>query len=230
MSAPMVLASLAGTKTQTRRLVVPQPQRGTPAFGPLHVGPDVENDPTPFLVWQDDPQSYFKVRCPYGVAGDRLWLREGWRTGVSLDNLNATEIATKCADAGYTKPWAPLLFTADDYTRDANTLRDFGNDWGRPRLARFMPRWASRLTLEVTDVRVQRLQDISEEDAKAEGVEPWDALSRDQVIPGPGFDGALYRDNLHRLPFSDLWDSINAKRAPWDSNPWVWALTFRRAA
>ena len=84
-----------------------------------------------------------------------------------------------------------------------------------------MPRWASRLTLELTAVRVQRLQEISEADAIAEG-----------VLPCP--DEPMYADEPHEryLPpqfrFGDLWDSINAKRAPWSSNPWVFALTFRK--
>jgi hypothetical protein len=95
-----------------------------------------------------------------------------------------------------------------------------------------MPRAFSRITLEVTEVRVQRLQEISEDDARAEGVEPYTPphghISPGQRVPGPGFDGCRLGDQPHRLPFADLWDSINGKRAPWSSNPWVWALTFRR--
>jgi hypothetical protein len=78
-----------------------------------------------------------------------------------------------------------------------------------------MPRWASRITLEITDVRVQRLQEISEEDAEAEGVYSWSEM-------GP-------LDICARPLFASLWDSLNGKRAPWASNPFIWALTFRRA-
>lgn len=78
-----------------------------------------------------------------------------------------------------------------------------------------MPRWASRITLEVTGVRVERLQDISEEDASAEGVEMYDSATGD-VFYGP------------RDAFMALWETINGKRAPWASNPWVWVIEFRR--
>lgn len=80
----------------------------------------------------------------------------------------------------------------------------------------FMPRWASRLLLEITDVRVQRAQDISDEDAKAEGVEMPDG------IPQPP-EWWSYREE-----YGHLWDRINGKRAPWSSNPWVWCVNFRR--
>ena len=89
----------------------------------------------------------------------------------------------------------------------------------------FMPRWASRITLEITDVRVQRLHDISEEDAQGEGIEklPYPG--------GPNFFTYLADRVWHSAPtakecFADLWDSINAKRCPWSSNPWVWAVSF----
>lgn len=78
-----------------------------------------------------------------------------------------------------------------------------------------MPRWASRITLEITDVRVERLQSISEEDAAAEGVDPMVVLPGDVVS--------------HVAGFGVLWDSINHDRAPWDSNPWVWAISFKVA-
>jgi hypothetical protein len=82
-----------------------------------------------------------------------------------------------------------------------------------------MPRWASRITLEITDVCVQRLQEISEEDARAEGIGALDAVAS-------GGNELLH--GTHRGAFVELWDSINGKRAAWASNPWVWTLTFRR--
>lgn len=118
----------------------------------------------------------------------------------------------------------------------------------------FMRRLFSRITLEITERRVQRLRAISDDDAKAEGVRPYTpphgALSPEQRVPGPGFDGARIGDQPHRLPFADRWDSINGKRRrrvhtelgergypgmisvieesfSWESNPFVWALTFR---
>jgi hypothetical protein len=207
-AGPLVRAILSGQKTQTRRLVKPQPEsvwgRGVALPGnPLAVRSDAYH--VHARVAGEDRYLY----CPYGAPGDRLWVREtfAWLTGAGRR----------------------IVFRADaDPPRDRFSgapIEDM--TWASPF---YMRRADSRITLEVTDVRAQRLQEISEEDAKAEGVESWDSLSREQVIPGPGFDGALYRDNLHRLPFSDLWDSINAKRAPWDSNPWVWAVSFRRVA
>jgi hypothetical protein len=88
----------------------------------------------------------------------------------------------------------------------------------------FMPRWASRITLEVTEVRVQRLQEVTEDDALAEGVEPLKHIAPDQ----PLLTGGTAGEQPHRLAFSVLWDSINGERASWVSNPWVWAVSFRR--
>lgn len=105
----------------------------------------------------------------------------------------------------------------------------------------FMPRWASRITLEITDVRVERIQDISEADAIAEGIEPNWIGPLDKGPNGAGSDGWLgdswrhYTNGVDGEPaytpaesYRSLWDSINAKRAPWDSNPWVWCISFRR--
>jgi hypothetical protein len=104
----------------------------------------------------------------------------------------------------------------------------FDNIKWRPSI--HMPRWASRITLEVTDVRVQRLQDITDEDAKAEGVVPLEHIHEDQRVPGPGFNDCRLGDQPHRLPFAILWDEINGKRAPWEADPWVWAIEFERVA
>ena len=83
-----------------------------------------------------------------------------------------------------------------------------------------MPRWASRITLEITNIRVERLQDITQEDAKAEGVDPW--------FPKTESLKDLFTNGSYRNGFHELWDSINAKTHPWDSNPWVWVIEFRK--
>ena len=102
-----------------------------------------------------------------------------------------------------------------------------GGPW-RPSI--YMPRWASRLTLEITEVRVQRLQDISEEDALAEGMDGHVAgegpVSRVRLFMEPGF----LHSRFYREGYEYAWDEINGKRAPWSSNPFVWVLTFRRQA
>lgn len=137
--------------------------------------------------------------CPYGQPGDRLWVRETWApvsAGEDAQNGRGT------------------LYRADPVF-DSMQAGDFAWKW-KPSI--HMPRWASRLTLELTAVRVERIQDCSEEriqdcseeDAKAEGIE-----------------GTEYG----RGHFANLWDSLNARRGyGWYANPWVWVLTFRRAA
>jgi hypothetical protein len=140
--------------------------------------------------------------CPYGQLGDRLWVRETW---APHDDL-----AVQSRDEGM------IYFRADDEQK-------YSTD-GKWRPSIFMPRWASRITLELTDVRVERLKEISELDAEAEGaMEWWNSLTRSQqeqiYSGGRGPCGA----------FRDLWDSINAKRGyGWEKNPFVWALTFKR--
>lgn len=185
-SAPMVRAILAGNKTQTRRVVnVKRGHRMVTDEG----------------LWQCEDD-----RCPYGERGNRLWVRETWWKGSededeapSKDRGSPTEYK---ADSGAAAPggW--------DWMR-----RSDRPPWARWRSPLHMPRWASRITLEIVDVRVQRVQDITEGDARAEGVDPM------LVLPGDVLS--------HVVAFGMLWDSINHKRASWDSNPWVWALTFK---
>lgn len=187
-SGPLVKALLAGAKTQTRRLVNPQPA-------------------APFV----DLES-----CPYGLPGHRLWVRENW--AIYHDHAAKVGKEEALRDAREHMPWAHIMFQADANGGHAEEHR-VGDRW-RPSI--HLPRWASRITLEVTEVRVQRLQDISEEDAKAEGVTT-------ESLPGKlnGKPATLY-PMTHRQAFTWLWDTINGKRAPWASNPWVWCVSFRR--
>lgn len=139
----------------------------------------------------NDDLAHFELLCPYGQPGDRLWVRETWGWVGDHHHEDHRSIYWK-ADRGdwpKTRKWRPSIF---------------------------MPRWASRLTLEVTDIRVQRVQEISEGDAKAEGATP--------SIVGDELDHLKYRAG-----FMALWDSINAKRGfGWDVNPWVWAISVKR--
>lgn len=211
-SAPMVRAIIEGRKTQTRRVVKPEWWRC--------LDPDDATD-----------RESAVAMCPYGVPGDRLWVREAWRTSEKLDSNNAREIAAKCEDAGYYAPWAPV-----EYLVDGERHNWTGPEWGNPgrvRSARFMPRWASRITLEIESVRVERVRDISEGDAEAEGTSFCEACGDCGWInsgPDGGYQcsdsrcGESNIDGFHRA-----WDSINAARGfGWDANPWVWALEFRR--
>jgi hypothetical protein len=159
------------------------------------------------------------IACPYGEPGDRLWVRETWR---------CFERPSDGVDG--------VLFRADDAFQEIENTRAAADAWvqandktGKWRPSIFMPRWASRIDLEVTEVRVQRLDEISEEDARAEGVvlPSFD----EQVARGDAIDGLrpVIRKATTRGEFSRLWDSINAERGyGWAANPWVWAITFRR--
>jgi hypothetical protein len=201
-SGPMVRALLDGTKTQTRRLAkgVAEVRDGV-AYRPEHTGHGTRG---PF-------EYACPIDCPYGVPGDRLWVRETWHP----------------CDGG------PIY--AADYPYP--TLADAANFAGVPRWypAIHMRREDSRLDLEITAVRVERLHDITEDDARAEG------FPLDPVKGVPGIlrvtDARTGKTEVHKVrthdftargSFCHLWDGINGKRAPWASNPWVWVVSFKR--
>lgn len=190
-SGPMVRAILEGRKTQTRRVIKPQPYFTCCQKQPTKAVQELADAAMKKMHSPED--------CSYGVAGDRLWVRESF---IHVP-------ATYCYEASASIPVeaAHTIYRADDMCGGEGTM------W-KPSI--FMPRWASRLTLEISDVRVQRLQEISEQDALAEG------------IPHGNCE-ASHRTNARR--FCALWDEINAKRGfGWGKNPWVWAITFRRLA
>lgn len=198
-SGPMVRAVLEGKKTQTRRVVNRQ---GDMEFDPAdpHFGPY-------WLSYATDAEGEdAKVRCPYGKPGDRLWVREAWRTLNVYDHL----------------PQRELVNTKVSY--DASTGRkDPSMWWGRYRHARFMPRWASRITLEITGVRVERLQEISEADARAEGITDGGCLTCGESEPC----GCSDPQPDARDAFAWLWQSIYGTDS-WFADPWVWVVEFKR--
>ena len=153
---------------------------------------------------------------PYGSPGDFLWVRETWH---HCPHCPTRWVAYRSGG------WVDhhVIERSDG---DMRPLRPkcAAHGW-RPSI--HMPRWASRISLRVEAVRVERLLAITEEDAKAEGVTPYTSIGPDQVVPGPGFNGARLGDQPHRLPFADLWRSINGAES-WDANPWVWVITFAR--
>lgn len=199
-SGPMVRALLSGTKTQTRRVVKPAKCKvmGVPMACCEFAGEVNQGDYT---------------NSPYGQPSDRLWVREAFRFPESIDHLSPAEIGEKALAAGYPKPWCPIQFEADGLRRTPQEWRDFvtppqANEAGRLRAGMHMPRWASRITLEVTGVRVERLQDISADDCWAEGI----PYSPDV-------------DPVHE--YRNLWEQINGPDS-WAANPWVWVVEFKR--
>lgn len=212
-SGPMVRAILDGRKTQTRRVVKPQPHED---FDHIEVGPyhptrvdrHGEEYPGSELFGAFTHEGECAWKSPYGQPGDRLWVRE---------TLSATHTG--------------LEYAADNTAVNHDEADEFNDRYARfqpfelePRSipSIFMPRWASRILLEVTDVRVERLQDISDEDATAEGVEAYadQQWKECKDIAEYGFD--LEAGDWFEL----LWSEING-RDSWDSNPWVWAITFK---
>lgn len=219
-SSEMVKAILAGRKTQTRRIF-----KGlTPPDCIGNHSCVVEDGAAKFHLNERLAMHEGEwTKCPYGYPGDRLWVRETWRPVGPWE----------CRDDK-----ATVQYRADgEYRRRTGWPSEFrikttdGADKWRPSI--FMPRWASRITLEITDVRVERLQDISEADAIAEGVEPVVFTAQDiEDTPADTEEGQLLRhlgpgQLTAKSNFQVLWDEINGKRASWASNPWVWVVEFR---
>ncbi|SCZ33043.1 MULTISPECIES: hypothetical protein [Burkholderia] len=200
-SGPMVRAILEGRKTQTRRVAKEFAGR----------------DDLDAILGRFPNQR----GCPHGEPGDRLWVREAFRLTSDFDGDNPTRVGERCLDAGYRAPWAPVRYEVDGAERDwrwVGTPPGHEVTAGRARASMHMPRWASRITLEITRVRAERLQTISWDDAIAEGIkDPRRAAVRIDPI-----DGTVAQ-------FRQLWDSLNASRGHgWDANPWVWVVEFRK--
>ena len=213
-SGPMVRAILAGNKTQTRRVVKPQPPEcaealrdipGTPRWYAAYAHADTEFS-TEYRPLGSDQQHNW--RCPYGQPGDRLWVRE-------------TFALEHCAEYGQQPPhsdgrpikygidhdeprWIQPHYKATDMTPEL-AYDDTDQPCCRWKPSIHMPRWASRITLEVKDIRVERLQDISEADAIAEG--------RSLTVGD------------ERGYFPETWEAINGAGS-WAANPWVWVIEF----
>jgi len=222
----MVRAILAGRKTQTRRIVKPQP----PAEYPYVLAKTMLRSENGEAFWTDAPgdddmmgywPSYEKgIPCPYGTPCDRLWVRETWFVRDCGRRCTLTEDVHK----------SRLLYCADCTPMAYETRSPI-----------HMFRWASRIDLEVTGVRVERVQDISEADAQAEGIsvlplqDPTDPSAWWQSAPG------VHQARNARDAFAMLWDSINKKPrlrgedqqrcidlgSGWDANPWVWVIDFK---
>ncbi|HHM6395378.1 TPA: hypothetical protein ACRNQ2_004112 [Pseudomonas aeruginosa] len=196
-TGPMVRAILEGRKTVTRRVVKPQPD-----FLGSMVDPN-----TPFKTL--DAGLHARITCPHGQPGDRLWVREAWAADAQVDAIAPRDLSQG----------EPIWYPADFSVRQTGCSM-ISKGRGRPSI--HMPRWASRVLLEITAVRVERLQDISEEQALAEGVhgEPCDHARQACSDIGCWGDTA-------KGAFGFLWEQLNGAGA-WQANPWVWVVEFKQ--
>ena len=219
MNSAMVRATLDGSKTQTRRLVKPHgwtiEQMSKYEYVNVLNSADANiltcSQPadTAYAGFKLSPNAltpaYFK--CPFGTVGDQLWVRETFNGPMWFgDDEPADSHTPKYCHYAATEDSAPEYMDADD------------NLVCRWKPSIHMPRWASRIQLEITGVRVERLNDISEEDAKAEGVTNFGNIT-DQLT------GERDRDAVDS--FIELWQSINGSGS-WVANPWVWVIEFKR--
>jgi hypothetical protein len=211
-SAPMILALLESRKTQTRRLLQSgENEHGRSTWPCYQDGKRVTPMCHPPRI-AEGPNNSLLSPAPI-KPGDLIWVREHWKSDRHYDDLAPSDMGGE----------EPLIYNADSEVQRWGWRPDALSRWGRFRQGMHMPRWANRITLEVKDVRVQRLQAISDQDALAEGVEFAVAPVAGQDID---IDGEFWPGGPKRM-FSQLWDSLNSKRAPWADNPWVVAYSFK---
>lgn len=250
-SAPMVRALLDGSKTQTRRVCKPQPfdrsyskhdHRMAYASGRASDGDEIDG----FFAYSTSSGGQWQVKCPYGQPGDRLWVRETffaygrWETRYSekkkRDEWHFVDMTIECDRAyqyGADNPEVPL----------AKGRGGMPGWYSRPSI--HMPRHASRTVLDVTALRVERLNDCSEADADAEGCERLDVERYDpdwrlcstcggtRLHRALGPNGGVIEDvdcldcDTYTKRYRHLWESINGAGS-WEANPWVWVVEFKR--
>lgn len=208
----MVRAILAGQKTQTRRAIKDIPWR--PGCNPDFSQARAFSNAGEFRI-AGSQEMTTGFRCPFGQRGDRLWVRETWRPqtvhSCAMDTCDCDSVGVTFAADG---EWV-LHTWSQDPVPDSWYLPDAAARGNLPSI--HMPRWACRLVLEITDVRVERLQAISPADALAEGAMEW---AGEQDTPIRDLDSGD-----ERVAFRALWDSTGGD---WNSNPWVWVITFTR--
>lgn len=244
---------LAGAKGQTRRVMNPQP------------ADDIARAsfPNPSAVgWRSSLRhEHGKTTahfCPHGDPGDILWVKEPFSFGNAQDDRTPAEVWEHLKE---TKQGITVLYRAGGwrsvapFEREEPVYSDYEPmpDWaGRRRHGMFMPRWASRITLEITDIRVERVQEISEDDAEAEGAAACETGLECSACPWIGFEDSPGVERTEdedweficpeckevcahhpineqfRFGYRHVWDEINGKTHPWSSNPWCWCISFRR--
>jgi hypothetical protein len=200
-------------KTQTRRVIYPLP-----------TGDALIQNPKILLNWhpKDDLAQVWK--CPYGVPGGRLWVRQVWARvepfpGVMEDFRMPLAWRVE-KNPVLLRYWRQRVIFLSDFPGKIPEECDRGasdNVWRSPTT---LPRWASRRQLEVTAIRTERLQAISAEDAKAEGAKP--------IMPPILYPDEPISEYDYRRGFQRVWNAINEKKNPWESNPLVWSISFRK--
>nr|WP_249172971.1 hypothetical protein [Burkholderia vietnamiensis] len=226
-SGAMVRAILEGRKTQTRRVMKYQPPDDVAPitvarYHPTIVGRHGDEAPGPEIFGAFSDDGAWGCKSPFGEPGDRLWVRETWKPRVShscaLDTCDCADVWVDYQAAG-DGVYFPERKIDENWTMPEAAMK------GRWIPSIHMPRWASRITLEITGVRVERLRDISESDARAEGV-----TIEERHKVGYCLGGGRGADRPPSIrAFRELWDGLNADAGHgWDANPWVWAIEFRR--
>ena len=207
-SAPMVNAILNGTKTQTRRVVKKEPPAKYKKLG-----------------WSEQTNKMIPLSfCPYGQIGDRLWVRETW---CDADIFYQSHTNDCPSVVGYRADKSAINFNAEKpYTVPKYDIEQWNWDKVKWKPSIFMPRWASRITLEITNIRVERLNDIGEDDAKSEGVfkSNYNDYFHSTIHP---ITGCYQCWVSAKQAFEKLWESINGAGS-WKANPFVWVIEFKR--
>lgn len=199
MSTDMIKATLEGRKVMTRR---------TYGLEKVNANPDeweyrgiLDSSPQWHIFRHIPTDTCLDIKCPYGQAGDLLWFKETWIVDAQFDGDKASEIPTD----------------AEVWYKTSPPLPDSFNKW---RSGRFMPKWACRIRREIKSIRAEKLQDIELVDIVDEGT-----LIPEKIYDLPDHKGKYLAIQQY---FIDLWDSINGKKYPWSSNPWVWPIEFER--
>ncbi len=245
-SGPMVRAILDGSKIQTRRVMKPQIDLSTWPLKPGALEKEKEWRYMPRVadwhhieenMWglfnkSDSPSAvpYTGIKCPFGNPGDRLWVRETWRYAwinaeMSFGDFHTVQFKSGFGVLPFRTDWKKF-YGPKVLNESWDEGGGIGTRFGKWRPSIHMPRWASRITLEVVSVRVERVQEISIKDCIAEGIDPKAPLNDKGT-------GARERDT-----FAELWDSINRKGSNvgcysgphWETNPWVWVVEFENAS
>ncbi|MGI1277343.1 morphogenetic protein [Klebsiella quasipneumoniae subsp. similipneumoniae] len=234
-NSEMIRAILSNRKTQTRRIMKVQPE--SDQFGLLRITDSTRRGDIGKYHWAESNATGNHMRsklfsCPFGAVGDRIWVRETW-SDVNLEGIPAVayradgDVYSLMDDESFLDERGAFNYDDPRVTKYhfaawySDLIEGIEGDW-RPSI--HMPRWASRILLEITGVRVERLNAISEEDATAEGVPPAGSLLPD--YPGtfltPKGDFATAK-----VAFQRLWESIYGEES-WKANGWVWVISFKR--